>query len=63
MDRGIPTEEFLEQMRHAKPSVRYLVGTPKGRLTKLEKDLAAKGSIFSEATSPEKTLPSSGATT
>ena len=29
-------------MRHADPSVRYLVGTPKGRLTKLEKDLATK---------------------
>jgi transposase len=42
MDRGIPTEETLDQMRHAKPSVRYLVGTPKGRLTKLEKDLATK---------------------
>lgn len=42
MDRGIPTEETLAQMRHAKPSVRYLVGTPKGRLTRLEKDLAAK---------------------
>jgi len=42
MDRGIPTEETLAQMRQADPSVRYLVGTPKGRLTKLEKDLAAK---------------------
>ena len=42
MDRGIPTEETLGQMRAAEPSVRYLVGTPKGRLTKLEKDLAAK---------------------
>jgi hypothetical protein len=42
MDRGIPTEEALDEMRHAKPSVRYLVGTPKGRLTKLEKDLATK---------------------
>lgn len=42
MDRGIPTEETLEKMRAADPSVRYLVGTPKGRLTKLEKDLAAK---------------------
>ena len=42
MDRGIPTEETLQQMRAADPSVRYLVGTPKGRLTKLEKDLAAK---------------------
>ena len=42
MDRGIPTEDTLDQMRRAKPSVRYLVGTPKGRLTKLEKDLAGK---------------------
>ena len=42
MDRGIPTEETLDQMRQADPSVRYLVGTPKGRLTKLEKDLATK---------------------
>ena len=42
MDRGIPTEDTLEEMRRAKPSVSYLVGTPKGRLTKLEKDLAAK---------------------
>ena len=42
MDRGIPTEETLAQMRQANPSVRYLVGTPKGRLTKLEKDLATK---------------------
>jgi transposase len=42
MDRGIPTEDTLDQMRHANPSVRYLVGTPKGRLTKLEKDLATK---------------------
>ena len=36
------TEEILEQMRQANPSVSYLVGTPKGRLTKLEKDLATK---------------------
>jgi transposase len=42
MDRGIPTEETLGQMRQANPAVRYLVGTPKGRLTKLEKDLAGK---------------------
>jgi transposase len=39
MDRGIPTEETLEEMRASTPPVRYLVGTPKGRLTKLEKDL------------------------
>ena len=35
MDRGIPTEESLKQMRAMGAS--YLVGTPKGRLTKLEK--------------------------
>jgi hypothetical protein len=36
MDRGIPTEATLEQMRASDPPVRYLVGTPKGRLSKLE---------------------------
>ena len=42
MDRGIPTEETLEQMRRADPPVHYLVGTPKGRLTRLEKGLLRK---------------------
>jgi transposase len=37
MDRGIPTEENLTQMRQqSDPPVQYVVGTPKGRLTKLE---------------------------
>jgi transposase len=36
MDRGIPTEETLAQMRAAEPPVYYLVGTPRGRLSKLE---------------------------
>ena len=39
MDRGIPTEEALAEMRTSGPPVQYLVGTPKGRLTKLERDL------------------------
>jgi len=39
MDRGIPTEVVLAEMRQADPPINYLVGTPKGRLTKLEKDL------------------------
>jgi len=39
MDRGIPTEEHLAAMRAADPPVHYLVGTPKGRLTKLERAL------------------------
>ncbi len=36
MDRGIPTEEVLAQMRASDPPVSYVVGTPKGRLSKLE---------------------------
>src|SRR5262245_450803 len=39
MDRGIPTEEVLAEMRQSDPPVYYLVGTPKGRLTKLEQSL------------------------
>jgi transposase len=39
MDRGIPTEEVLAEMRAADPPVSYLVGTPKGRLSKLQKHL------------------------
>ncbi len=42
MDRGIPTEETLEQMRQSDPPVSYLVGTPKGRLSKLEAQLAER---------------------
>lgn len=37
MDRGIPTEDSLATMRHAHTPVHYLVGTPRGRLSKLEK--------------------------
>lgn len=39
MDRGVPTEEVLAQMRASDPPVHYLVGTPKGRLTRLEQAL------------------------
>jgi transposase len=39
MDRGVPTEEVLAQMRASDPPVQYLVGTPKGRLTRLEQAL------------------------
>lgn len=37
MDRGIPTEATLEEMRAHDPPVSYLVGTPKGRLKKYER--------------------------
>jgi len=36
MDRGIPTEASLQEMRDSKTPIHYLVGTPKGRLSKLE---------------------------
>jgi transposase len=39
MDRGIPTEEALEQMRAEGAS--YLVGTPRGRISKIEDRLLA----------------------
>ena len=39
MDRGVPTEEVLAEMRASVPPIYYLVGTPKGRLSKLEADL------------------------
>jgi len=42
MDRGIPTEAVLAELRQSEAKVSYLVGTPKGRLTKLEAELAEK---------------------
>jgi len=40
MDRGIPTEAHLLQLRQR--GVRYVVGTPKGRRTQLEQALLAR---------------------
>jgi transposase len=37
MDRGIPTEAILEEMRAAEREMFYLVGTPRGRVNKYEK--------------------------
>lgn len=42
MDRGIPTEEVLKEMRNSDPPIYYLVGTPKGRLSRYEKSLTEK---------------------
>jgi len=42
MDRGIPTEAVLEKLRNRTPPVRYLVGTPKGRLSSLEQAFLAQ---------------------
>lgn len=37
MDRGIPTEALLEEMRRPERQLRYLVGTPRGRIKAMEK--------------------------
>src|SRR5581483_4070925 len=37
MDRGIPTEEILAEMRSAASATFYLVGTPKSRISQHEK--------------------------
>jgi hypothetical protein len=42
MDRGVPTEAVLAEMRNSEPAVQYIVGTPKGRLNRLEKHLLDK---------------------
>src|SRR5271157_4782387 len=40
MDRGVPTEDVLAQMRASDPPVQYLVGTPKGRIDPFGKSSA-----------------------
>ena len=51
MDRGIPTEEVLAEMRAAETAIYYLVGTPRGRLNQMEQSFvslpwtAARGSV------------------
>ncbi len=37
MDRGIPTEQVLAEMRARQPPVWYLVGTPRGKIREYEK--------------------------
>lgn len=37
MDRGVPTEAVLREMREADPQVRYLVGTPRAKMRKMER--------------------------
>jgi transposase len=42
MDRGIPSEAVLAEMRAADTPTHYLVGTPRGRLSRLERDFLAR---------------------
>ena len=60
MDRGIPTEEVLQEMRARDPPVQYLVGTPKGRLTRYEKQLLGKPWQEARSGVQVKLLPQDG---
>jgi hypothetical protein len=60
MDRGVPTEEVLAEMRATDPPVHYLVGTPKGRLTRLERHLIAKPWQEARPGAQVKLLPQEG---
>jgi transposase len=58
MDRGIPTEAHLKQMRER--GALYLVGTPKGRLTELEQQLAVRSWKQARESVQVKLLPRDG---
>lgn len=60
MDRGIPTEAVLEEMRASDPPVQYLVGTPKGRLNRLEQLIATKPWKTARAGVKVKLVPEDG---
>jgi hypothetical protein len=62
MDRGIPTEQTLQQMRGSDPPVSYLVGTPKGKLTALESALAEREWKQARPSVRVKLLPQEGET-
>ena len=57
---AIPTEAVLEQMRQSDPPVSYLVGTPKGALSALEKDLLGRPWEAVRAGVQVKLLPQEG---
>jgi hypothetical protein len=40
--RGVPNESSLAEMRATEPLMQYVVGTLKGRLTRLERGLISK---------------------
>ena len=60
MDRGVPTEEVLAEMRRSDPPVQYLCGTPKGRLNRLEQSLVTKPWHSARAGVKVKLLPEDG---
>jgi hypothetical protein len=60
MDRGIPTEESLAQMRACDPPMHYLVGTPKARLHRLEAALADRPWVEVRGALRVKAVPADG---
>ena len=60
MDRGVPTEAVLAEIRAADPPVQYLVGTPKGRLSRLENQLLVKPWAAARPGIQVKLLPQEG---
>jgi transposase len=60
MDRDIPTEEVLAEMRASDPPVHYVVGTPKGRLTQLEAALTQRPWQSARESVQVKLLPQAG---
>jgi len=60
MDRGVPTEATLTTMKAATPTVSYLVGTPRGRLSKLEKAFLALPWEKAQESVEVKLLPQEG---
>lgn len=62
MDRGVPTEEVLQEMRDHAPPITYVVGTPKGRLSELEKSLSELPWQKARSSVEVKVLPKAGET-
>src|ERR1700685_3986726 len=60
MDPRPPTKETRAKMRQADPPVQYLVGAPKGRLTRLERDLSGKPWQEARSGVQVKLLPKDG---
>jgi Transposase DDE domain len=60
MDRGVPTEDSLAQMRACDPPMHYLVGTPKARLHRLEAALAERPWVEVRGQLRVKAVPAEG---
>lgn len=60
MDRGVPTEAALAQMRSSTPPVHYLVGTPKARLNRMEAALTERPWVEVRGALRVKCVPEDG---